>query len=79
MCAPQTYVPRLHTLKVFLNPGSVGQPRNGEPRAQYAIIDTSNTNFITLEKVNYDINEAAKKIIQAGLSRYLADRLFLGR
>lgn len=76
-----THLPDLKRfqLQVFLNPGSVGQPRNGIPQAQYAIVDTSNTNFITFEKVNYDIDTASQKIIRAGLPRYLAERLYVGR
>ncbi len=66
-------------LKLFLNPGSVGQPRNNNSKAQYAILDLSNINFVTLEQVEYDIDTAAKKIIQAGLPRFLADRLYVGR
>lgn len=66
-------------LKVFLNPGSVGQPRNNNPKAQYAIIDLDNTNFVSFEQVEYDIDSAAKKIIAAGLNKFLADRLYLGR
>ena len=66
-------------LKLFLNPGSVGQPRNNNSKAHYAILDLSNINFVTLEQVEYDIDTAAKKIIQAGLPRFLADRLYVGR
>lgn len=66
-------------LKIFLNPGSVGQPRNNNPKAQYAILDLSNINFITFEQVEYDIDTAAKKIIQAGLPKFLSERLYFGR
>jgi len=38
-----------------------------------------NINFVSFETVEYDIDTAAKKIIQAGLPRFLADRLYVGR
>ncbi len=79
-CA-HTHLPDLKRfeLKLFLNPGSVGQPRNNNPKAQYAILDLSNINLATFETVEYDIDTASKKIISAGLPRFLAERLYLGR
>ncbi len=76
-----THLPDLKKfdLKVFLNPGSVGQPRNNNSKAQYAILDLSNINFVTFETVEYDIDTASKKIIQAGLPKQLAERLYFGR
>ncbi|MBS3152257.1 metallophosphoesterase family protein [Candidatus Woesearchaeota archaeon] len=80
VCA-HTHLPDLKRfeLKVFLNPGSVGQPRNNNSKSQYAILDLGNINFVSFETVEYDIDTAAKKIIQAGLPRFLADRLYVGR
>lgn len=64
--------------KIFINPGSVGQPRDGDPRAAYAIVD-GEASTVTLKRVEYDIEQAAEKIRQAGLPDRNADRLFLGR
>ena len=76
-----THLPDLKKfdLKIFLNPGSVGQPRNNNSKAQYAILDLSNINFVTFETVEYDIDTASKKIIQAGLPKQFAERLYFGR
>lgn len=63
---------------LIVNPGSVGQPRDGDPRASYAILDTDSSECEIL-KLDYDIDKAADAIESAGLPRFLADRLFLGR
>ena len=64
--------------RFFINPGSVGQPRDNDPRAAYLLYDTdaSLIHFIRLE---YDISKAADKILRSGLPKFLADRLMLGR
>lgn len=62
---------------LYVNPGSVGQPRNGDPRAQYLIVDDNFSHFY-FERVSYDIEKAAKKIIDSGRPKFLATRLFLG-
>jgi len=64
--------------KYVVNIGSVGQPRDGDPRASYCIYDTQKQE-IEIKRVSYDIETAQKKIIEAGLPRILADRLALGR
>lgn len=61
----------------IINPGSVGQPRNGCPQAQYALIGKDGQ--VSFRRVNYDIAKAAAAIRQAGLPDVLADRLFDGR
>ena len=58
--------------------GSVGQPRDYDPRAYYAILDIGKKYFIA-RRVAYDIAVAAEKIKNAGLPELLADRLFQGR
>ncbi|MGG5821579.1 metallophosphoesterase family protein [Falsiroseomonas sp. HW251] len=58
--------------------GAVGQPRDGEPAAAYAIYDTASSELTTL-RVPYDIAAAAEKIRNAGLPERLASRLFQGR
>jgi predicted phosphodiesterase len=62
----------------MINPGSSGQPRDGDPRAAYAIYDTG-VNEVTYRRVAYDIAAAQKKIHDAGLPPILADRLSVGR
>jgi predicted phosphodiesterase len=62
----------------MINPGSSGQPRDGDPRAAYAIYDTG-VNEVTYRRVAYDIAAAQKKIHNAGLPPILADRLSVGR
>lgn len=58
--------------------GSVGQPRDGNPAAAYAVLDTA-TNEITFRRVPYDVAAAAARILERGLPERLADRLFVGR
>jgi predicted phosphodiesterase len=58
--------------------GSVGQPRDGNPAAAYAMLDTGK-NELTYCRVPYDVEQAADRIRQRGLPTWLADRLFMGR
>jgi diadenosine tetraphosphatase ApaH/serine/threonine PP2A family protein phosphatase len=58
--------------------GSVGQPRDGNPQAMYAMFNTEQCR-LTFHRVSYDHDAAAAAIRQAGLPNYLADRLELGR
>lgn len=75
-----THVPFVRRVagRLVINPGSVGQPRDTNPNAAYCIIDPM---YMTaaIQRVKYDVDTAAKKIISAGLPRYLAERLFQGR
>ena len=64
--------------KYFINVGSVGQPRDGDPRAAYVLYDMVN-NLVELRRIQYDIQAAQKKIIDAGLPARLAARLAVGR
>ncbi|RME93419.1 MAG: metallophosphoesterase [Verrucomicrobia bacterium] len=64
--------------KYFVNVGSVGQSRDGVAKATYVIYDVDNA-IIELRRLDYDMETAMKKIIDAGLPRRLADRLPLGR
>lgn len=57
--------------------GSVGQPRDENPEASYALYDDT-TATLTFMRVSYDIAKAAEKIRAAGLPSVLADRLFIG-
>lgn len=60
---------------IYINPGSVGQPRNGDSRSQFIIYDGEQFDFI---KVSYDIDKASNKIIKSGRPEFLATRLYLG-
>ncbi|WP_129116048.1 metallophosphoesterase family protein [Halegenticoccus tardaugens] len=57
--------------RLLVNPGSVGQPRDGDPRAAYAVIDLE-TNTATLQRVSYPIEEVARKIRQTPLPDLLS-------
>jgi predicted phosphodiesterase len=65
-------------VKYLVNPGSVGQPRDGDPRAAYAIADTAARN-VELHRLNYDIRRTQAKIVAVGLPDVLARRLAAGR
>jgi diadenosine tetraphosphatase ApaH/serine/threonine PP2A family protein phosphatase len=65
-------------VKYFVNVGSVGQPRDGDKRASYAIYDVL-AQKITIRRVDYDLPGAQGKILDAGLPSLLAERLDLGR
>src|SRR5687767_6002349 len=62
----------------LVNPGAVGQPRDGDARAAYAIVDVGER-CIELYRVDYPIEKAQMKIIEAGLPPVLAKRLSVGR
>jgi diadenosine tetraphosphatase ApaH/serine/threonine PP2A family protein phosphatase len=64
--------------KYLVNPGSVGQPRDGDPRASYAIVDTEDQ-MITFVRLIYDLGVTQDKVIRAGLPEPLARRLESGR
>ncbi|HMD33791.1 MAG TPA: metallophosphoesterase family protein [Vicinamibacterales bacterium] len=66
------------TSRYLINPGSVGQPRDGDPRAAYAIVDTAKRK-IELFRLDYAVEEAQAKVIKAGLPEVLAQRLAVGR
>jgi diadenosine tetraphosphatase ApaH/serine/threonine PP2A family protein phosphatase len=64
--------------KYFVNVGSVGQPRDGNPKAAYVVYDLDEST-VELRRLDYDIPKAQKKIMEAGLPQRLADRLALGK
>lgn len=64
--------------RYILNAGSVGQPRDGDPRACYAIFDEESGTF-ALKRVPYDVEKASAKIRRAGLPATLAERIKSGR
>lgn len=63
---------------VVVNPGSVGQPRDGDPRAAYAVLDLD-TLSVTEHRVSYDIDRVKQAIDDAGLPARLGARLEDGR
>jgi diadenosine tetraphosphatase ApaH/serine/threonine PP2A family protein phosphatase len=62
----------------LINPGSIGQPRDGDWRAAFAIFD-SDQYVITFHRVPYDLKKAQDRILAANLPQRLASRLAAGR
>lgn len=65
-------------VKYIVNVGSVGQPRDGDPRAAFCIFDDKKRT-IEIKRVDYDIESARKKILESGLPAKLGERLLEGR
>jgi diadenosine tetraphosphatase ApaH/serine/threonine PP2A family protein phosphatase len=65
-------------VKYLVNPGAVGQPRDSDPRAAYAIVDTDGRH-VEMIRLPYRVEEAQAKVIRAGLPEVLAQRLAVGR
>ena len=61
----------------LINPGSVGQPRDGDPRAAFGIYDPDGV--FVFRRVEYDVSRAQRRISAAGLPQSLANRLAIGR
>jgi diadenosine tetraphosphatase ApaH/serine/threonine PP2A family protein phosphatase len=61
--------------RYIINAGSIGQPRDGDPRACYALVDESRIEFV---RVGYDIQATQKKMSDAGLPHALIERLSYG-
>jgi diadenosine tetraphosphatase ApaH/serine/threonine PP2A family protein phosphatase len=64
--------------RYLLNCGAVGQPRDGDPRAAYGVVDTQ-ARTVTVMRVEYDVAVTQAKILTAGLPEVLAHRLAIGR
>ncbi len=60
--------------RLIINPGGVGQPRDGDPRASYAIYD-SETRMVRLHRVPYDISATQTRMVEHGLPMRLVSRL----
>ncbi len=76
-----THVPMAYKSgsSMLLNPGSVGQPRDGDPRASYLIIDVDGEKVThKVKRVAYDIQKTSKRILEKGLPSFLAERLQVG-
>ncbi len=63
--------------KYLINPGSVGQPRDRNPKASYAIYD-ADEGVVHFDRVAYDVQATRRKIQRAGLPAMLGDRLVVG-
>jgi diadenosine tetraphosphatase ApaH/serine/threonine PP2A family protein phosphatase len=64
--------------RAIINPGGVGQPRDGDPRAAFMIYDSESGTF-DFHRIDYSFEKTQEKIITAGLPQYLAVRLAYGR
>lgn len=65
---------------LVFNPGSVGQPRDGDPRASFAILSVEGGRVeVEPRRVEYDVERSAKKVLASGLPPSLASRLLAGR
>ena len=64
--------------RLILNPGSVGQPRDGDSRSAYILYDRDAA-LVTFRRVEYDIRATQRKMCDAGLDQWLIDRLAVGR
>jgi predicted phosphodiesterase len=62
----------------LLNPGSVGQPRDGDPRAAWLELDTDAPQAV-FHRISYDVEKAAAPILESGLPKHLAERLYAGQ
>lgn len=79
-CNGHTHVPAVLELsggRMMINPGSVGQPRDGDPRAAYAWLETT-TAVVELRRVGYDVSTTQERMRRRGLPGILADRLTHG-
>jgi putative phosphoesterase len=63
---------------IVLNPGSVGQPRDGDPRAGYAVVDLD-AGTVAEHRVEYDIDRVVEAVEDAGLPAKIGSRLYDGR
>jgi predicted phosphodiesterase len=67
----------LEGVRALLNPGSVGQPRDGDPRAAYLLLDLA-AQHASFRRVEYDVEQTQREMRDAGLPEVLAGRLALG-
>ena len=74
----ETVLPLQRTARYLVNVGSIGQPRDGDPRAGYGVLDDE-AREVRLFRVPYDVEQAQARIRAAGLPGSLANRLALGR
>jgi diadenosine tetraphosphatase ApaH/serine/threonine PP2A family protein phosphatase len=66
------------SVRYLVNAGSVGQPRDGDPRAAFAVYDSQALSLV-LRRVHYPVDAAQRRVLAAGLPTSLANRLAVGR
>ena len=80
-CSMDDFLPvgllELGSERLIVNPGSVGQPRDGDPRASYAVYDSEHS-VIRLHRVTYDVATTQSKMRRHGLPAFLVERLAKG-
>jgi diadenosine tetraphosphatase ApaH/serine/threonine PP2A family protein phosphatase len=76
--AEETRVPLQRGARYLINVGSIGQPRDGDPRAGYGVLD-DDAREVTMFRVPYAVDKAQARILAAGLPSSLATRLGVGR
>jgi len=76
--AEETRIPMQRGARYLINVGSIGQPRDGDPRAAYGVLDDE-AREVTMFRVPYAIDKAQARILAAGLPPSLAARLAVGR
>ena len=69
---------KLGTDRLIINPGGLGQPRDGDPRASYAVYD-SEPGTVIHYRAEYDIPKTQEKMVKHGLPKFLSERLSVGR
>lgn len=77
MIRPVLGTPHRLARSTLINPGSVGQPRDGDPRAAYAVLDTVE-GTVTFYRASYQVHETQRRIHARGLPEMFADRLAFG-
>jgi diadenosine tetraphosphatase ApaH/serine/threonine PP2A family protein phosphatase len=75
--SPRTYS-RQYDDRLILNPGSVGQPRDGDARAAYAVVDTESWET-DLRRTAYNVDSVQETVRSVGLPRGVGERLASGR
>jgi diadenosine tetraphosphatase ApaH/serine/threonine PP2A family protein phosphatase len=63
---------------LFVNTGSVGKPKDGDPRAGYVLLSLSGETSVDFRRVSYDVEAAADAVRAAGLPEYFAAELIAG-
>ncbi len=64
--------------RYIINVGSLGQPRDSDPRMAFALFDSENYT-VEIIRLKYDVETASRKILDNGLPSYLASRIQIGR
>ena len=79
MITGHTHIPFVRRIEegVMINPGAVGQPRDGDSRASFAILDTKNRG-VAIHRLEYDIREVQESVLDASLPPFLGERLEYG-